>query len=787
VAGHLGHDEVGRENYVVWTLPSVVSSKAIRFTHTAQVTDREYAGWLGGAYVLPTRIANLAPQAIPTASSSSKTAKLLVNESTDGGWDQWCNEPQSGESRRATPVSPTSPEWVLLTWTAPVKLSGIGTLFAGFGEGEAQIYTGPADVHPREAPESAWHTVAEFHGLKNRYPCTLPVDWLDFGKTVTTRALRIRMTKSITSGGHPHTIGHDHQGRRVWLGELLALTPLGDADSKTAILPRIEIAEKPPIAVPFTLPEAGWVTLVIEDEHGKRVRNLIADTWFDKGSHVVPWDGSDDLSRDPSAPSHGLYYIPTHFVAPGNYRVRGLYRKQIDVKFEQGVYTAGSTPWETADKTGGWLSNHAAPQAVLYVPNVPGHGESILIGSYVSEGTPGLAWVDLDGKRWKGQTWVGGNWTGAPYLARDVGKKAVPGIYAYVASAWESGKRSKGKIPGGEIRITGLTAKEDRVIARIPFTPTSLDGERVRWEDEIGGLAVHDGIAVVSLTKLRQLLRVDVASGEVLNRDFRFGAPRACAFEADRSLIFLENTSLTRFSPRPPGESANVLRNAFDHPVGLMVDDKGNIYVSDQGTKHTVTVIAPDGSRKTIGHPGSPKAGPYDPLHMNHPHGMTVDSRGRLWVAENDFQPKRVSIWNPDGSLAKAFYGPAEYGGGGVMDPHDRTRFFYHGMEFKLDPEKGTDKLVSVFWRAPGELPLSFRAEGPGNPLYHDGKRYFTNCFNANPTGGTGVAFLWQQRDGIAQPVAAMGRAGEWDLLKTREFAATWPKGSDTKSNIHDD
>ena len=81
------------------------------------------------------------------------------------------------------------------------------------------------------------------------------------------------------------------------------------------------------------------------DAAGKRVRNLIADTWFDKGSHVVPWDGSDDLTRDPSAPSHGLYYIPTHFVAPGNYRVRGLYRKQLDVKFEQGFYTAGSTPW----------------------------------------------------------------------------------------------------------------------------------------------------------------------------------------------------------------------------------------------------------------------------------------------------------------------------------------------------------------------------------------------------------------------------------------------------------
>ena len=799
VAGHLGRDEVGRDGYVLWTLPAVAQSKAIRFTHTAQVIDREYAGWLGGACVLPTRVANLAPQAIPTASSSPKTAKLLVNESTDGGWDQWCNEPQSGESRRATPVSEASPEWVLLTWTTPVKLSGIATLFAGFGEAEAQIYTGPADVHPREAPESAWQTVAEFHGLKNRYPSTLPVDWLDFGKTVTTRALRLRMTKSITSGGHPHTIGHDHQGRRVWLGELLALAPLGDADTKIALLPKSTIAEKPPIAVPFTLPEAGWVTLVIEDAAGKRVRNLIADTWFDKGSHVVPWDGSDDLTRDPSAPSHGLYYIPTHFVAPGGYRVRGLYRKQIDVKYEQGVYTAGSTPWETADKAGGWLSNHAAPQAVLYVPNVPGHGESILIGSYVSEGTPGLAWVDLDGKRWKGQGWVGGNWTGAPYLARDKGENAVPGIYAYVASAWETGKRVKGKLPGGEIRITGLTAKEDRPIARIPFTPKSEDGEHVRWEDEIGGLAVHDGLIAVSLPNQNRLVRVDAATGKVVDDIDWIRNPQGLAYEADGSLLALLEGGLFRFSP--PGTLQRTTRiREFEEPAGLTVDDNGNIYVSDQGKRHTVTVIekrerTPADYEKAkgelpalrIGRPGPPKAGRYDPLHMNHPHGLTVDSRGRLWVAENDFQPKRVSVWNPDGSLDKAFYGPAEYGGGGVVDPLDRTRFFYHGMEFKLDPEKGTDKLVSVFWRSPGELPLSFRAGGPATPIYHDGKRYFTNCWSSNPTGGTGVAFLWQERDGIAQPIAAMGRAGEWDLLKTPEFATIWPKGTDPKISIHDD
>ena len=47
------------------------------------------------------------------------------------------------------------------------------------------------------------------------------------------------------------------------------------------------------------------------------------------------------------------------------------------------------------------------------------------LGSYVSEGGDGLAWVDLDGRKQGGVGWVGGNWTGAQFLARDAGPKAV--------------------------------------------------------------------------------------------------------------------------------------------------------------------------------------------------------------------------------------------------------------------------------------------------------------------------------------------------------------------------
>ena len=89
---------------------------------------------------------------------------------------------------------------------------------------------------------------------------------------------------------------------------------------------------------------------------------------------------------------------------------------------------------------------------------------------------------------------------------------------------------------------------------------------------------------------------------------------------------------------------------------------------------------------------------------MNHPAGLAIDANGRLWVTEDDYLPKRVSIWNGDGTLWKAFYGPAKYGGGGTLDPQDQTRFYYAdegrgAMEFKLDWEKGESLLTRVFYR----------------------------------------------------------------------------------------
>ena len=788
--GVVTRDEPGREEYALWVLPTVTSTRAVRFTHTAAFADNNYAGWLGGALLLSERMANLAPQAVAVSATTDERSAKLNNESNDGTWGAW----DFTRDTNAPVISKEQPETILLSWPAPVSLRGLNALWAGFGAADVQVYGGTADRHPREASEGDWQNIASFTKANNGYPLPMWPNWLDFGKTVTTRAVRLRIT-AISTEQHGHLKGNTKQGRRIWLGELQALHALGSSDLGAAIvLSQAKETLHPPIPIRFQLPEEGFVTLVIDGADGKRIRNLIAETKFPAGENTVWWDGMNDLLRDADAAKHGLYHIPEQFVAPGSYRVRGLWRKAVNLRYEFSIYNAGNPAWEIADKTGAWLANHTPPQAAMFVSGDRAGGKPLIfLGSYVSEGGHGLAWVDLDGRKQGGVGWVGGNWTGAPYLARDDGPQRAPNVLGYAAAAWsdeDASRRTKTKV--GEIRLTALHAGEHKPVLKYQFTPPPTNAEKIEWSHYIGGLAARDNMLVVSLTGLDQLLFVDANEKKVLDT-VSISKPRGLAFDQRGRLMVLSGKNLVvdngeRRRPALFLSTAHLITNGLEAPHSLALDAAGNIFVSDHGASHQVKIFSPQGKfLRAIGRAGTPKAGPYDELHMNHPAGLAIDSSNRLWVAENDYQPKRVSVWTLDGQFVRAFYGPSEYGGGGKLDPEDKTKFYFHGMEFHLDWEKGRDRLVNVFHRpGPGDLktPDGYGSDGvPQEPRYVRGKKYFANDHNSNPTGGPGIATVWQEADRIARPVAAFGRAQDWKLLKTEAFASLWPGGANSKSD----
>jgi hypothetical protein len=808
VQGQPSAAPVDKQGYAVWILPQGTATRALRFTHTAAASDGSFAGTLGGVYVLSARLANLAPQAIVIPSANTAAGNLLTDESYND-WRTWDNGPTYPHA-----VTSSTPEFITLAWPRPVTLKGLAALWAGFNAANVQILSGADSISAQDAPESAWQTIGQPWTLHNQYPRALGVDWFDFGKSITTRAVRVRITAVTDESHHPHLVGHTRNGTRVWLGELMALSPLGTVDLKAAALPvAADSGPKPPIPVRFTLDAPGFVTLVIDDAKGNRVRNLVSDTWFEAGQNTVWWDGTDDLGRNSDAAIHGVYLIPTHFVAPGTYQVHGLTHKAIDLHYEFSVYNAGNPPWDTVDGKGGWLTNHTPPSSALFVPagKAPGGKPLVYLGSYVSEGGSGLAWVDLDGVKQGGRGWIGGNWTAAPFLAYDAGSHAVPGTYAYVGAAWSGDASKTPARPAGVIRITALTAAGDKAVLKYDFDPDTDHGNKLDrdasgapvWTNQMAGLAARDGLLVISLSRMGQLLFASAATGKVIGLA-PLDDPRGVAFDNQGRLLALSGKTVVRFDipavvaqgnlqqlPKP-----NLIAGQLEDPAGITVAANGDIYISDRGDSHQVKVFTADGKLlRTIGHPGAPKAGPYDSQHMNNPRGLAIDSNQHLWVAEEDFQPKRVSEWTLDGKLIKAFYGPAEYGGGGSIDPQDKTKFYYHAMEFNLDWKAGTNVLSSVLYRSgdyrSGDDPLQLSKYGtPGNVFYSNGHRYFTNTYLGNTTSGVTIALLYldqgSDHNGTIRPVAAFGNANDWSLLKTDAFKSVLPPGTDLNSRSPD-
>ena len=116
-------------------------------------------------------------------------------------------------------------------------------------------------------------------------------------------------------------------------------------------------------AVTLELPtDTKRMTLVINNEQGKRVRNLIADTDPTSFEHkatgkgkirvTIPWDGRDESGT---------------VVAPGAYQVEGLVHQGLEAILELPFYNPGTPPWPLADGSGGWLSDTSPPVSYTHL------------------------------------------------------------------------------------------------------------------------------------------------------------------------------------------------------------------------------------------------------------------------------------------------------------------------------------------------------------------------------------------------------------------------------------
>jgi len=205
----------------------------------------------------------------------------------------------------------------------------------------------------------------------------------------------------------------------------------------------------------------------------------------------------------------------------------------------------------------------------------------------------------------------------------------------------------------------------------------------------------------------------DAHSGKVL-KTFDVTSPRGVHVLGDHEVGFVADGSAIESLDTQTGRTKTLIRGLQD-ATNFTVGPDGKFYVAIAGASPGVRIFSADGKPAgTIGRKGGRRlVGPWQPDGLNEPQALVVDKLNRLWVAEADKTPKRISVWDlATGQLVKDFFGAAHYGAsGGAIDPLDPNVMVGEGCEWILDPATGQARCTGIFDRDP----LEFAVFCPGS------------------------------------------------------------------------
>ncbi len=206
-------------------------------------------------------------------------------------------------------------------------------------------------------------------------------------------------------------------------------------------------------------------------------------------------------------------------------------------------------------------------------------------------------------------------------------------------------------------------------------------------------------------------------------------------------LVYVVQDRRNVLAVNPQTGAIRTVLTGLDAVGGVTADEQGRLYVSVQGKVQQVLIFTADGKPAgTIGRPGGrPALGPWVQDGVLNPAGLVVDKEGKLWVAEANQTPPRISLWQAkagadkkEGAFLKEFFGPTHYGAsGGAINPRDPNVMAGEGCEWRIDPATGRDVCLGAF-----------------DTTYHSAALY--------AEGSNGKLYLVTIKAGLGSPVARL-------------------------------
>lgn len=413
-----------------------------------------------------------------------------------------------------------------------------------------------------------------------------------------------------------------------------------------------------PLRFEYRLPADGDVSIALLDENGQMVRHVVAQVPRSAEWVVEDWDGLDDAGQP---------------LPPGRYSWKGIVHEPIRTKHLLSVHNSGQPPYATPDGAGAWGADHGRPSTVCAA------GEHMILAWDGGEAGWSILRTDLQGrKQW-------GIKPGAVLVASDGRERLfASGGFGFHDGA---GVESFSLKDGRPLNFGNGRPKIDE--------PPGGD----RRSNTVTGLAWADGKLFVAYTQ-RDLICVYGAESGSIEASWTVSSPRALAARSAAEVLVITKGRLLRVQA---GRGTPFTAEHLDQPESLALDSAGHVYVANRGALQNVSVFSAEGRYlRSIGKPGGrPAVGRYESEGMYEPGGIAVDREGKLWVAETQDSPKRISVWDTaSGKLLDEFFGASQYATFVSMDPKHEDEVYCHMTIWKVDLDRGTWRPWSTMWRA---------------------------------------------------------------------------------------